>query len=154
MKALQAEASGAGLNERLLRALLQVSQIQVATVVRIRLRPLIPKLPIVAGVSISMLQRPEIDFSTALKLSPLLPAIDLCNLPLFDFLINTAIDKVVRALPRRRRAKPEAGRSQAGPCASRQLYVNKRVFVAAVFSGLRVGPSRSIRATTEFSRLR
>jgi len=72
-----------------------VSQIQVATVVRIRLRPLIPKLPIVAGVSISMLQRPEIDFSTALKLSPLLPAIDLCNLPLFDFLINTAIDKVV-----------------------------------------------------------
>eukprot|EP00959_Pyramimonas_sp_CCMP1952_P226267 4731039-Pyramimonas_sp.AAC.1 len=49
--------------------------------VRIRLRPLLPLLPIVSGVSISFVSDPVFDCSMAFQLSPLLPAFDVMSVP-------------------------------------------------------------------------
>jgi Ca2+-dependent lipid-binding protein len=60
-----------------------MSQMQFVGSMRFRLRPLVPLVPIVSGMSISMMGRPMLDASATLKLSPLLPAFDFCAVPGF-----------------------------------------------------------------------
>jgi Ca2+-dependent lipid-binding protein len=56
---------------------------QVFCSLRIRLRPLVPMVPIIAGVSISFMGPPTLDAAIAVSLSPLLPPLNLCNIPGF-----------------------------------------------------------------------
>eukprot|EP00959_Pyramimonas_sp_CCMP1952_P006941 144974-Pyramimonas_sp.AAC.1 len=63
-------------------------------VLRLRLRPMLPVLPILAGISVSLCGRPTVDACLALRLSPLLPSIDLLAIPGVGFLKEYFVTKV------------------------------------------------------------
>jgi hypothetical protein len=58
----------------------EMSEMQFIAVVRVRIRPLIPRLPLVAGVSVSLLGVPVVDGAAYLKV-PFLPRLDIGSLP-------------------------------------------------------------------------
>ena len=57
-----------------------MSEMQFIAVVRVRIRPLIPRLPLVAGVSVSVLGTPVVDGAAYVKV-PFLPKLDMGSLP-------------------------------------------------------------------------
>ena len=57
-----------------------MSEMQFIAVVRVRIRPLIPRLPLVAGVSVSVLGTPLVDGAAYVKV-PFLPKLDMGSLP-------------------------------------------------------------------------
>lgn len=61
----------------------EISDVSVSVLARLAVQPLFPALPLVGGVSLSLLSAPEIDLSCRLKLSPLLPSLNLGSIPGF-----------------------------------------------------------------------
>ncbi|KAK3288903.1 hypothetical protein CYMTET_3636 [Cymbomonas tetramitiformis] len=84
-------------NNPLSQVEMHVTQMQFFGVIRLRLRPLVPILPIVAGVSVSFLGEPFVDASLSLKF-PLLPGIDLANIPGFELLKDSFTRTFVRPM--------------------------------------------------------
>ena len=53
----------------------EISDLSVSVLARVVLQPLFPALPLVGGVSLSLLSTPEIDLSCRLRLSPFIPSL-------------------------------------------------------------------------------
>eukprot|EP00232_Nephroselmis_pyriformis_P026574 CAMPEP_0182855474 /NCGR_PEP_ID=MMETSP0034_2-20130328/1864_1 /TAXON_ID=156128 /ORGANISM="Nephroselmis pyriformis, Strain CCMP717" /LENGTH=1542 /DNA_ID=CAMNT_0024986443 /DNA_START=104 /DNA_END=4729 /DNA_ORIENTATION=+ len=74
----------------------EVGEIIYQGTVRVRLGPLLPVVPLFAAVSCHLASIPVLDASVKLKLSPLLPAIDIANIPGFVFAKSLIIKHVIR----------------------------------------------------------
>ena len=62
---------------------MEISDLSVSVLARVVLQPLIPALPLVGGVSLCLLSKPEIDLTCRLRLSPFIPPLDLASIPGF-----------------------------------------------------------------------
>lgn len=78
------------------RVRFEMREMQFIAIVRMRMRPLISRLPLVAGVSLSFIDQPVIDWSLVLRPSPLLPAFDLMDLPGMGALKDALTGPVLR----------------------------------------------------------
>ena len=75
-------------------ARVQVAELTLAAIVRVKLQPLVPRIPIVAGTAVSFVGDPLIDAAIRLKL-PLMPGLDLGCLPGVDVVKNVVLKEVV-----------------------------------------------------------
>mmetsp|Transcript_58141 Transcript_58141/g.185018 ORF Transcript_58141/g.185018 Transcript_58141/m.185018 type:complete len:1663 (-) Transcript_58141:163-5151(-) len=73
----------------------RVSEVNAMTTLRIQLQPILPMFPIVGAVTISTIGTPFLDLALHVKLSPLLPAINLTASPIFSLGKKFLLDKVL-----------------------------------------------------------
>ena len=70
----------------------EISEMQFIAVVRVRIRPLIPRLPLVAGVSVSVIGKPVVDAAAYVKV-PFLPKLDVGSFPGAGLIKNAILGK-------------------------------------------------------------